>query len=107
MVIKGYNVKVECKTVRDVRFNRANRGGKMPVFYFRAPEEKTAPGPEEQLQFDNLDQAVEHARYAVCDLASDFLPISPSDTITIEIHSQDGVVEAEVRLTLHVLRRAI
>lgn len=79
----------------------------MPIFYFRAPDEKAPPSSEEQLEFDNLDQAVEQARHAICELAPEFLPISPSDMITIEIHGQDGVVEAEVRLSLQVLRRAV
>lgn len=79
----------------------------MPIFYFRAPDEKAAPSSDEQLEFDSLDQAVEQARHAICELASDFLPISPSDRITIEIHDQNGAVAAEVRLTLQVSRNAI
>ena len=78
----------------------------MPIFFFRSPYELAAPSSDDEIEFEDLEQAVGQARVAICELASDFLPISPVNMIAIEIQDAEGITQAEVRLSLDVLRRS-
>jgi len=74
----------------------------VPIFFFRSPYDLTAPSSDDEIEFDDLEQAVVQARVAICELASDFLPISPVNMIAIEIQDAEGITRSEVRLSLDV-----
>lgn len=76
----------------------------MPIFFFRSPYELAAPTSDDEIEFDDLEQAIGQARAVICELASDFLPISPVNMIAIEIQDAEGITRAEVRLGLDVRR---
>lgn len=77
----------------------------MPIFFFRSPYDLGAPGSDDEIEFDDVEQAIGQARVAICELASDFLPISPFNMIAIEIQDAEGITQAEVRLSLDVFSR--
>ena len=78
----------------------------MPIFFFRSPYDLAAPSSDDEIEFDDLEQAIGQARVAICELAPDFLPISPVNMIAIEIQDAEGITRAEVRLSLDVFRRS-
>ncbi|KQY26619.1 hypothetical protein [Rhizobium sp. Root483D2] len=78
----------------------------MPIFFFRSPYDLAAPSSDDEIEFDDLEQAIGQARVAICELALDFLPISPVNMIAIEIQDAEGITRADVRLSLDVFRRS-
>jgi hypothetical protein len=78
-------------------------GKVMSKFYFKVIDREGVLPPDEPYEFADVKEAMEQARLALTEMATDGLPNEPTNMLSIEVQDEDHKPLLEMRLILEIL----